>query len=588
MVFVESISAQDISLYNQFSGRYDFMFIGNTLNPQENSFMLVPEISTTSSAQLTLNSGDTIFKAYLFWAGCGPGDFTIQMNDLPITAERTFYYERYRLGNLNQYFSAFADVTSIVQTIGEGTFTVSDLDVTEVLNYYFNEGGKTNFAGWSLLLITENADLPLNQINIYDGMQAVPSEISIDLDNLNVVDKIGAKIGFIAWEGDADIANNETLKINDVVLANSLNPPDNAFNGTNTFTNSTNLFNMDLDVYDIQDYISVDNDFVTISLTSDQDLVMVNAIVTKLNNQLPDATITIDFVETRCGSQDITANYTVYNLNSTDVLPANVPISIFVNESYVTTLFTTQPLSIGEQYSSQTTFSLPENTPLNFELLFVVDQNTIGNGTIVELDETNNNAIQLVEISPLPQFNLLPTLYSCNLSFGSGIFDFSIYAELVKVDSQHSVSFFSTHNDAQNNSNQIYNTAGYTTQQSPTIVYVRITDTNGCSNYTNFILQTRNCPPTVYNYVSANNDGVNDTFYIEGLRNIFLDFKIEIYNRWGVLLWTGNQNSPDWNGTTTVSSIGIETVPDGTYFYVIHLNDVHYPNPLKGYLYFKN
>jgi hypothetical protein len=37
----------------------------------------------------------------------------------------------------------------------------------------------------------------------------------------------------------------------------SLNPVDNAFNGTNSFTGSTSLYNMDLDVYTIQNNINI-------------------------------------------------------------------------------------------------------------------------------------------------------------------------------------------------------------------------------------------------------------------------------------------------------------------------------------------
>jgi hypothetical protein len=45
--------------------------------------------------------------------------------------------------------------------------------------------------------------------------------------------------------------------------------------------------------------------------------------------------------------------------------------------------------------------------------------------------------------------------------------------------------------------------------------------------------------PTVYNYVSANQDSFNGQLYIAGLVD---KFEIEIYNRWGKLIWKGNQN----------------------------------------------
>ena len=66
-----------------------------------------------------------------------------------------------------------------------------------------------------------NPTLPLNQINVYDGLEAlstavvnVQDQLIINLGNLNVLDNSGAKLGFVAWEGDATIANQESLLIN--------------------------------------------------------------------------------------------------------------------------------------------------------------------------------------------------------------------------------------------------------------------------------------------------------------------------------------------------------------------------------------
>jgi gliding motility-associated-like protein len=98
------------------------------------------------------------------------------------------------------------------------------------------------------------------------------------------------------------------------------------------------------------------------------------------------------------------------------------------------------------------------------------------------------------------------------------------------------------------------------------------------------LLTTRNCPPTVYNFISANNDGRNDEFTIDGLDNIFLNYKIEIYNRWGRLIWTGNRYTGNWKGYVQDGIEGTEAT-DGTYFYLIYLNDPDYSEPLKGFLY---
>ena len=100
----------------------------------------------------------------------------------------------------------------------------------------------------------------------------------------------------------------------------------------------------------------------------------------------------------------------------------------------------------------------------------------------------------------------------------------------------------------------------------------------------NINLLTRNCPPTIYNAVSANNDFSNDVFFIDGLRDIFVNFELEIYSRWGKHLWTGNQNKPDWDGTVP-DGIGNQKAAAGTYYYILYLNDPDYPDPLTGFLY---
>jgi hypothetical protein len=50
----------------------------------------------------------------------------------------------------------------------------------------------------------------------------------------------------------------KTLRVNGNPLSNPpLNPVNNAFNGTNSFTGSNTLYNMDLDVYNIQNNIKI-------------------------------------------------------------------------------------------------------------------------------------------------------------------------------------------------------------------------------------------------------------------------------------------------------------------------------------------
>jgi gliding motility-associated-like protein len=578
------ILGQDVSLYQQFNGRYDFVFLGNTMNPIENSFQTAVEINTTSSATLNLAPSDVIEKAYLYWAGCGTGDFDVVLNGQPLTAERTFSHQRLNGPLVLDYFSAFVDVTAQVTATGNALYTLSDLDVSEFIDYHAQ--ASTNFAGWALIVVYRNDALPLNQLNVYDGLQAVPDAISIDLDNLNVIDNDGAKIGFLAWEGDSFLAVNETLRINNQPLQSlPLNPINNAFNGTNTFTGSNQLYNMDLDVYNIQNFIAIGDTSANISLTSGQDFVMVNAIVTKLNSQLPDATIVAGPVQRNCDSRVLVLDYTVFNTNSTDFLPADTPIAFYADGILVGQASTQNDIPIDGSEPGQITVTVPDSVPDTFQMTYAVDDMGDGTGHVTELVENNNLFVTEISLLIPPGFNELPPLESCNLGLTRALFNFSNYDDLVRVDPLHSVSFHETQSDAENDVNPINNSSNYMAQATPKEIFVRIDD-GTCSSVTSFLLIAKNCPPKIYNYVSANNDGTNDSFFIDGLRDIFVNFELQIFNRWGALIWEGNNQTEDWRGIATKGlRVNGNEVPDGTYYYVLDLNDPGYPEPFAGFLF---
>ena len=584
--------AQDISLFTQINGRYDFTFIGNTLNPDENTFQYPTFLNTQSSATLNLTAGDRIERAYLYWAGSGAGDLSVKLNGIDITPDALSNVVG-TSSNLT-YFSAFKDITSLVQTMGNGVYTLSEFDLNSLVTTYYNNA--TQFAGWAILVVYENSALTLNQINIYQGLEALSpnplasppfvDNMTIQLNNLYLISNTGAKIGFIAWEGDRFIQVNERLTFSangtTNILSNSLNPSNNAFNGTNTETNATNLYNMDLDVYSIESYIVPGTTSATVSLQSGQDYVMLNTVVTKLNSQLPDATIVLENVLSECDSREVTIDFTVSNLNSTEILQANTPITFYIGTEAVATTYTQNIIPIGGSENETITLTIPNSIPLNFTLTAIVDDTGNGIGIIPELIETNNSFQIEIELEVSPTFNNLNPLTTCNLGLTRGIFDFSSYSELVKTDPSHIVSFHESYDDAVQNINPITNTSNYEALSTPKEIFVRID--NGCFSVTSFFLLTENCPPTVYNAVSPNNDESNDTFFIDGLRNVFLNFELLIYNRWGKHLWSGNNNKPDWDGYVE-DGVGSTLAPAGTYFYILYLNDPNYPQPLTGYLY---
>lgn len=584
-LFQTTAFGQDISLYQQFEGRFDFTFIGNTLNPIGNSFMEVAEINTSSSAVLNLNSGDIVEKAYLYWAGCGSGDFEVQLNNTTVSPQRFFPLTRISGGLEFNYFSAFADITSLVQSTGSGTYSLNELDLNQEISYFFQN--RTNFGGWAIIVIYKNENLPFNQLNVYDGLQAVPNAVSINLNSLNVTDDVGAKIGFLAWEGDKDIAVNETLSINGNALGNPpLNPTNNAFNGTNSITGDDLLYNMDLDVYNIQNNISIGDTSALVQLTSGQDFVMINAIVTKLNAQVPDAEVSIEDVAVRCNSREITIYYNASNFEGSKALPPNVPIAIYINDVLVETTQTQNQIAVGQSENGTITLQVPESVLSPFNVRIVIDELN-GQGTITEINENNNSDLQKSALAISQELKPIEPLKTCNEGLGSGTFDLSGYESSLKQNPNDLVTFFSSLSDLMNNSNPINNLSSYTVPTTPSNVFVKV-DNGECFQIGTLLLRTIKCKPIVYNYVSANNDGINDSFTIKGLRNVFTNFKLEVYNRWGELVWVGNNDTPNWDGTATNGIIlDNSQITDGTYFYSLELNDPDYPEPLYGYLFLK-
>ncbi|MBB3123655.1 gliding motility-associated-like protein [Mesoflavibacter sabulilitoris] len=598
LCFFNTLKAQDITLFQQFNGSYDYTAIGNTLNPAENnldnSFCTLP---TSASANLNLPNNVNIIAAYLFWSGSGNGDTQVSLNNITINAQDT-YNVNYDAGSNGQltYFACYADVTNQIINEGNTIYNLSNLDVNSVL---INTPGfcnnRTNYAGWSLYVIYEDNNLPLNQINLFQGLEIINSEVqekTIILDNIDVLDNDNAKIGFLAWEGDNALNYGESLSINGNILSNPpLNLPDNAFNGTNTFANSTNFHNADLDVYNIENNISIGDTQVTIKMTTggvDQfgifraDLIILNNIITVLNSQLPDATIAINNYDVFCANREIDINYTVYNTNSTDILPVNTPISFYINNTLIGQSTTQNDIPINASENNQTTLTIPPNYPDNFILEIVVDDNGSGNGIVTETNENNNNTFQNIQLIPLPETILLNPISACNQGKKKANFDLTQVFSQINETEYNSFSFFESLEDI-NEDYPILSPANYASNSTPQTIYITA-ETEECFDIFQFELQTENCPPFVPQGFSPNGDSKNDFFNIQGLYDIFENHELLIYNRYGKLIFKGNNNLK-WHGQTNQGILAFsDVVPTGTYFYVLKLHDPKYDD-LVGWVY---
>ena len=570
--------SQNVSLYSQFNGRYDYTAIGNTLNPIENSFFGGNcTILQSSSANLNLLPSQNIVAAYLYWAGSGTGDFDIELNGTPLTADRTFL-TTFTAGRF--FFSAFKDVTNIVQTQGNGNYTFSGLDISTYLTNptYCNSG--TTFGGWAITIIYQDDSLPLNQLNVYDGMQRVPDSLTIVLDNLNVLDNVGAKIGFVAWEGDSALAVNEQLTINGNVIGNPpLNPTNNAFNGTNSFTGATDMFNMDIDFYNIQNNINIGDTTATITLTSGQDFVMINNVITVLNSQLPDASVNILNQTTDCTNQNINLDFELANVNSTAILPANTEVSIYIDGILAANTQTLNDIPIGGNEFQSITISIPNNISDTPEILIVVDENNL----VTEINENNNETNKLIDIVQIPNIITLDTLTECKIG-GILVNEFDLMSHIQSLLGNVTTSdFYTSLSDLENNLSAISTPDNYSPLNDEETIFFSITNTP-CIQVYQFDIKIVTCSPTIPSGFSPNNDPTNSYFNIIGLYGVFDNHVLKIFNRLGTLIFVGDKDTK-WDGRANrgIGNHG-SLVPVGTYYYVLDLRTEGYEN-LVGWVY---
>ncbi|HET6990542.1 MAG TPA: gliding motility-associated C-terminal domain-containing protein, partial [Bacteroidia bacterium] len=105
---------------------------------------------------------------------------------------------------------------------------------------------------------------------------------------------------------------------------------------------------------------------------------------------------------------------------------------------------------------------------------------------------------------------------------------------------------------------------------------VIITDANGCTSISSITLDQPLVleMPTGY---SPNGDGSNDFFVVHGIE-AYPDNRIEVYNRWGNLVYSADHYVNSWNGYNDKG----DKLPDGTYFVILEINNTDIK--LNGYV----
>ena len=118
---------------------------------------------------------------------------------------------------------------------------------------------------------------------------------------------------------------------------------------------------------------------------------------------------------------------------------------------------------------------------------------------------------------------------------------------------------------------QLWQTGTYT---------VTVMDNNKCVNSNTLSLVVNDCTILVPQLLTPNGDGKNDQLVIRFI-DLYPNNKVQIYNRWGSMVYSKDGYTNDWKGTNEKGNGGV--LPAGTYFILVDLGD-GYTKPYNGYI----
>ncbi|MFY0525600.1 Ig-like domain-containing protein [Archangium gephyra] len=204
-----------------------------------------------SQAVLTLPPGARVVYARIYWAATrfnsAAGD-KIAAPDLTATVSRSGVagFEKFLTADdyafqqdpgAEYQYQSTADITDLVKAYGAGVYQVSDVQAIP----FDTTTGEYLFDAWWMVVFYEEPAANKRHLKLFDSMRVVAGTpgTTISLAGFHVPAYAqDAKLGVIAFEGDDPAPDiNDTFEFNGALISNDLNPPNNFFNSTRSWTN---------------------------------------------------------------------------------------------------------------------------------------------------------------------------------------------------------------------------------------------------------------------------------------------------------------------------------------------------------------
>ena len=207
-----------------------------------------------SSAQLQLPAGASVVYARLYWQGQRATAVPSIVMERPGVFQQTVNADAMRgtftqpNGNGRTVFSSTADVSTLLQRYGAGSYRLNMVTQDNIVN--LNDAA--TFANWYVVVFYRQNQQPPRSLSLLDGFDTVGAATSQTAVLRNFLVPAGgfdAKLAAVAHDGDFDTVG-DALSLNGMALTDALNPANNFFNSTHSYLGAAVTTVGDLPQYD--------------------------------------------------------------------------------------------------------------------------------------------------------------------------------------------------------------------------------------------------------------------------------------------------------------------------------------------------